>query len=41
MKPDFQVSTAQVYKEFRLDRVEQAPDTDAFLKAWHECDIIA
>lgn len=41
VKPDFQVSTAQVYKEFRLGRVEQAPDTDAFLKAWHECDIIS
>ncbi|NLB89007.1 MAG: 4-(cytidine 5'-diphospho)-2-C-methyl-D-erythritol kinase [Syntrophomonadaceae bacterium] len=41
VKPDFQVSTAQVYKEFSFDKVQQVPDTNAFLKAWHECDIIS
>lgn len=41
VKPDFQVSTAQVYKEFSLDKVTQAPDTKAFIKAWQECDIIS
>lgn len=41
VKPDFQVSTAQVYKEFDLEKVRQVPDTKAFLKAWQEYDIIS
>lgn len=34
VKPDFQMSTAEVYRDFRMDRVNEHPDTDAFMQAW-------
>lgn len=34
VKPDFQMSTAEVYGAFRLDKVKQFPDTEAFLQSW-------
>lgn len=34
VKPDFQMSTAEVYREFRMDRVDEHPDTEAFVRAW-------
>lgn len=40
VKPDFQLSTREIYQDFRLERVQQAPDNAAFLEAWHKCDII-
>ncbi|HZK43894.1 MAG TPA: 4-(cytidine 5'-diphospho)-2-C-methyl-D-erythritol kinase [Syntrophomonadaceae bacterium] len=40
VKPDFQISTREVFAEFSLDKVKTSPDIDAFLKAWHEYDII-
>ncbi|MDD3024712.1 MAG: 4-(cytidine 5'-diphospho)-2-C-methyl-D-erythritol kinase [Syntrophomonadaceae bacterium] len=40
VKPDFQVSTAEVYKQFNLAQVERFPDTRAFLESWRKCDII-
>lgn len=41
VKPDFQLSTAEVYRDFRLERVQDPPDNQAFLEAWRRCDIIA
>jgi len=40
VKPDFQLSTAEVYQNFRLDRVKHSPDNAAFLEAWRKYDII-
>lgn len=40
VKPDFQLSTAEVYRDFRLDRVKNSPDNAAFLEAWRKYDII-
>lgn len=40
VKPDFQISTAEVYRSLRLDELEQRPDTAAFLAAWRDCDIM-
>lgn len=40
VKPDFQVSTAEVYQQFDLTKVEKFPDTPAFLESWQHCDII-
>lgn len=41
VKPDYQLSTAEIYRDFRLDRVQDPPDNAAFLEAWRKCDIIA
>jgi 4-diphosphocytidyl-2-C-methyl-D-erythritol kinase len=40
VKPDFQLSTAEVYRGFRLNLVKNPPDNPAFLEAWVKCDII-
>lgn len=40
VKPDFQISTAEVYRNLRLEELEQRPDTAAFLAAWQDCDIM-
>lgn len=40
VKPDFQLSTAKVYQEFNLNKVQHFPDTIAFLDAWSRYDII-
>ncbi len=40
VKPDFQVSTAEVYRQFDLTSVERSPDTAGFLESWQHCDII-
>lgn len=40
VKPNFQLSTGEVYRNFRLERVDQAPDNTAFLEAWHQCNSI-
>ncbi len=40
VKPDFQISTREVYQAFRLDKVLKPPDTTAFLAAWHNYDMI-
>lgn len=40
VKPDFQLSTAEVYRAFRLDKVELFPNNVAFLAAWQNYDII-
>lgn len=40
VKPDFQISTAEVYRQFSLDKVERAPDNVAFLAAWDNEDSI-
>lgn len=34
VKPDFQLSTAEIYRNFSLDQVADFPDTFAFLEAW-------
>lgn len=39
VKPDFQLSTAEVYSKFELAKVEQFPDTRAFLAAWGRGDV--
>ncbi len=41
VKPDFQLSTAEVYKEFDFKKVNRFPDTSTFLDAWDKCDIIS
>ncbi len=41
VKPDFQVSTASVYRELDLTEVKDAPNTAAFLAAWESYDIIS
>ncbi|MDD2511023.1 MAG: 4-(cytidine 5'-diphospho)-2-C-methyl-D-erythritol kinase [Syntrophomonas sp.] len=40
VKPDFQLSTAEVYRELDLTQVEESPDNSAFLAAWEDYDII-
>lgn len=40
VKPDFQLSTAEIYGALNLDEVKKFPDTDAFLAAWNNYDII-
>ncbi len=40
VKPDFQLSTAEVYQEFTFNKVKRFPDTNGFLDAWNRCDII-
>lgn len=40
VKPDFQISTAEVYREFEFNRVEQIPDISSFLEAWKHYNII-
>lgn len=40
VKPDFELSTAQVYAELDLKAVKQFPDTRSFLQAWNKGDII-
>jgi len=40
VKPDFQISTREVYQAFRLGKVVKSPDNTAFLAAWHNYDII-
>ncbi len=40
VKPDFQLSTREVFRDFRLDKVGQSPDNPAFLAAWKNYDII-
>ena len=41
VKPEFQLSTAEIYRDFSLERVQDPPDNVAFLDAWRRCDIIA
>lgn len=41
VKPDFQISTSEVYSDFRMDRVKKFPDNEAFISAWQSCDIIS
>jgi len=41
VKPDFQLSTAEIYRNFRRDQVKSLPDNRAFLEAWHRCDMMA
>ena len=40
VKPDFELSTAQVYSELDLKAIEQFPDTRSFLQVWNKGDII-
>lgn len=40
VKPDYQLSTARVYRQFRLEKVIDPPDNTAFLEAWHKYDMI-
>ncbi len=40
VKPDFQLSTAEVYGELEMDNVHILPDLNAFIKAWEIYDII-
>jgi 4-diphosphocytidyl-2-C-methyl-D-erythritol kinase len=40
VKPDFQISTREVYQAFRLEKVNKSPDNPAFLAAWRNYDII-
>ncbi len=40
VKPAFQISTAQVYRDLDLEELGPRPDTAAFLVAWHDCDIM-
>lgn len=40
VKPDYQLSTREIFGHFRLDRVYKSPDNPAFLAAWKNCDII-
>ncbi len=40
VKPDFQLSTAQVYGGLVLEKVRRFPDIGAFLAAWTNYDII-
>jgi 4-diphosphocytidyl-2-C-methyl-D-erythritol kinase len=41
VKPDFQLSTADVYGALDLSKVSIRPHTTAFLEAWTKCDIIS
>ncbi len=40
VKPDFQLSTAEVYGKFKIDQIHTSPDLHAFIKAWEIYDII-
>ncbi len=40
VKPPYQVSTAEVYKAFRLEQVKRFPDTNAFIESWCNYDMI-
>lgn len=40
VKPDFDLSTAEVYSELDLSAVEEFPDTGNFLQVWNKGDII-
>lgn len=40
VKPEFQLSTAEVYRDLRLEQDCIHPSTSAFLEAWTKCDII-
>jgi len=40
VKPDYQLSTSQVYGAFQMEKVQKVPDIEAFLKAWEIYDII-
>ncbi|HHW62092.1 MAG TPA: 4-(cytidine 5'-diphospho)-2-C-methyl-D-erythritol kinase [Syntrophomonadaceae bacterium] len=40
VKPDFSLSTAEVYRRFRMEKVGQRPGLDAFLAAWTQYDMI-
>ena len=40
VKPDFELSTAEVYRDFRLTEVIDRPDNAAFLEAWRKYDMI-
>jgi len=34
VKPDFQLSTTEVYRDFRMEGVAEHPDTSSFIEAW-------
>jgi len=36
VKPDFQLSTAEVYRGFRLEGVKEHPDTGSFVADWNQ-----
>lgn len=38
VKPDFQLSTAEVYRGFRLEGVNEHPDNNSFIEAWTQGD---
>jgi 4-diphosphocytidyl-2-C-methyl-D-erythritol kinase len=40
VKPEYQLSTREIYRDFRLERVHEKPDNVAFLEAWRQCDMI-
>lgn len=40
VKPEFSLSTAEVYGAFQMDKVRERPDNRSFVKAWSSCDII-
>ncbi len=40
VKPDYQLSTAAVYRDFRLEKVIHSPNNTAFIEAWHKYDMI-
>jgi len=40
VKPDFSLSTREVFEDFRLENIDTSPDTPAFLAAWENYDII-
>lgn len=40
VKPEFELSTAAVYRALSLENVELRPNTTAFLEDWEKCDII-
>lgn len=39
VKPDFQVSTREIFAGFSLEQVVKTPDLDAFIKAWQEYEV--
>lgn len=39
--PEFQISTAEVYSDYKLENSYHLADTAAFIKAWESCDIIS
>lgn len=40
VKPDFSLSTAEIYQDFKPERVKDFPDNTAFVEAWQNHDII-